>query len=217
MNYHTQTPLPSPLGLSIREAALIYVGDPPQTESPLERLKRFGAGALSTAELLALLGLSLPDAQHLVAKVGSLLNLARSSSNELVKSPGVGPALAARIQAAVELGKRVFAKEGEDAAPRIQSPADAFYLLQDMALLEQEEMRVVTLNTKNDVIRVVTLYRGTVNSSPSRVAEILRVVIQDNAPAFILGHNHPSGDASPSPEDVMVTRKLAEAWTFSIT
>jgi DNA repair protein RadC len=211
MDHHTQPPLPSFPGLSVREAAHSYVGVPPQTESPLQRLRMLGAGALSTAELLALLGLSLPDAQHLVSETGSLLNLARSSSSELVESPGVGPALAARIQAAVELGKRVFVGEGEDAAPRIQCPADLFHLLQDMALLEQEEMRVVPLDIKSHVIRVVTLYRGNVNSINVRVAEVLRIVIQDNAPAFVLAHNHPTGDATPSPEDVVVTRQLATA------
>lgn len=212
MDHHTQPPLPSlASGLSIREAAHAYVGDPPRAESPLERLRMLGAGALSSAELLALLGLPLPDAQHLVAAAGSLLNLARSPSSELVRTPGVGPALAARIQAAVELGKRVFAGENEDASPQIRGPQSAFCLFQDMAVLEQEEMRVASLDTKNYVKRVVTLYRGSVNATLARIAEILRVAIQDNAPAFVLAHNHPSGDPTPSPEDVVLTRRLAEA------
>jgi DNA repair protein RadC len=80
-----------------------------------------------------------------------------------------------------------------------------------MAVLEQEEMRVASLDTKNQVVRIVTLYRGSVNTTLTRVAEILRVAIQDNAPAFVLAHNHPSGDPTPSPEDVVVTRRLAEA------
>ncbi len=170
-----------------------------------------GPAALTTAELVALLGLPLPDAQHLVSEAESLLNLARLPSSELTRMPGVGPALAARIKAAMELGRRVFVGEGEDKSPEVRSPSDAFCLFQDMAVLEQEEMRVASLNTRNRVIRVVTLYRGNVNSTLVRVAEVLRVAIQDNAPAFVLAHNHPTGNPAPSPEDVVLTRQLAEA------
>ena len=211
MDSYTQPPLPFASGLSAREAAHAYVGTPPQAESPLERLRMLGPAALTTAELVAILGLPLPDAQHLVSETESLLNLARLSSSELVRMPGVGPALAARIKAAVELGRRVFVSEDGDESPEVRSPSDVFRLFQDMAVLEQEEMRVATLNTKNCVIRTVTVYRGNVGGLLVRSAEVLRVAIQDNAPLFILAHNHPSGDPTPSPEDVALTRKLLHA------
>jgi len=206
MDNYTQVPL---FGFSLREAAHAYVGKLPQAESPRERIERCGAGALSTAELLALMGLSLPDAQHLLAERRGLVNLVHAPSRALTRLPGVGPALAARIQAALELGTRALAVH--DTARRITCPADAFALFRDMALLEQEELRVATLDTKNQVLRAVALYRGSVNTTLVRIGEILRVVVQDNAVAFFLAHNHPSGDPSPSPEDVTLTRNVVEA------
>jgi DNA repair protein RadC len=207
MDNHTQPPL---FSVSVREAAHVYIGDPPRSESPQERMKTLGPGALSAAELLSLLGLPLTDSQHLLSRAGGLVNVARSPAGDLVKTPGVGPALAARIQAALELGKRALSA-AEDDAPRITSPRDGFALFQDMSLLEQEELRVASLSTKNRVLRVVTLYRGNVNTTMVRIAEVLRVALQDNAPALLIAHNHPSGAADPSPEDVILTRQLVQA------
>ncbi len=208
MDKYTQLHIPQ-MSLSLREAAHAYVGNLPQTESPLERMRRFGAGALSTAELLALMGLSLPDAQHLLSERRSLSDLVHAPAGELTRLPGVGPALAARLQAAIELGRRALA--ARDAPQQIRSPGDAFLVFQEMGLLEREELRVATLDTKNQVIRAVTLYRGSVNTTQVRVAEILRVAVQDNATAFVLAHNHPSGDPTPSPEDVVLTRSAVQA------
>jgi DNA repair protein RadC len=97
-------------------------------------------------------------------------------------------------------------------APIIQSPRDAADLLTyDMSCLNQEEMRVLLLNTRNRVMRVITIYRGSLNSSPVRVCEVFRPAILENAAAIILVHNHPSGDPTPSPDDVAVTRAIVQA------
>jgi DNA repair protein RadC len=206
MDDYTQ---PSLFPISTREAAHAYVGEPPAAESPLERLRRFGPSALSTAELLSLLGIPLTDAQHLLSNAGSLIALAHSPCGELMKTPGVGPSLAARIQASLELGKRALSPGR--ARERITSPADAFGLFQGMGLLEQEELWVAPLSTKNHVLRLVTLYRGNVNTTTVRIAEVLRVALQDNAPGFLIAHNHPSGALDPSPQDVVLTQQLAQA------
>ena len=206
MDTYTQ---PSLFPISTREAAHAYVGIPPPGDNPSERLRRFGPGALSTAELLSLLGIPLTDAQHLLSRAGSLIALARSPRSELMQTPGVGPSLAARIQAALELGRRVLS--AGETREQITCPGDAFVLFQDMGLLEQEELWVAPLSTKNHVLRLVTLYRGNVNTTTVRIAEVLRVAIQDNAPAFLIAHNHPSGALDASPQDVVLTQQLAQA------
>ncbi len=99
-----------------------------------------------------------------------------------------------------------------DRRESICGPQDvAGMLMVEMGRLEQEELRVVVLNTKNHVLDVVTVYRGTINSSAVRVAEVFKAAIRRNAAAIILAHNHPSSDPSPSSEDVAVTREIVEA------
>ena len=126
-------------------------------------------------------------------------------------SLGVGQALAARILSAFELGRRIMAQRLEE-RPRVTSPADAANLLMaDMMLLEQEHLRLILLDTRNRVLSVPTIYVGSLNTSVVRIGELLRAAIRANAAAFIAAHNHPSGDPSPSPEDVSVTRQIAQA------
>jgi DNA repair protein RadC len=97
-------------------------------------------------------------------------------------------------------------------APSIHSPIDAAELVKyDMSALEHEELRVILLNTRNKVLEIVTIYRGSVNQSQVRIAEVFRPAIVENAPAFILIHNHPSGDVSPSPDDVAITKAIVNA------
>jgi len=105
----------------------------------------------------------------------------------------------------------IVKKSGQYSA-RIQSPEDAAALLmEEMSFLDQEEMRVIVLSTKNDVIKIDNVYRGTVNTTTIRVAELFRQAIIENAPGIILAHNHPSGSPDPSPEDISVTRAVIEA------
>jgi DNA repair protein RadC len=116
-----------------------------------------------------------------------------------------------RTVACFEIGRRL-ALERPDERPRIQSPEDiAAILSSEMAALDQEELRVVLLNTKNEVLKMVTVYRGSVNAAQIRVAEVFKEAIRLNAPSLVIAHHHPSGDPTPSPDDVAVTRELVKA------
>ncbi|MFN2114895.1 MAG: RadC family protein [Anaerolineae bacterium] len=193
------------------------VCDLPAAERPRERLGRYGVGSLSTAELLAvLLGTGHRSASAvelgaaLLAQFG-LAGLARASVDEICQVHGCGPAKAAQIKAAIELGRRAAATS-PDAVVQLTSPADAAALLQsEMALLEQEHLRVVLLNIKNHVVAVHEVYKGSVNASIVRVGEVFREPVRRNCPSVIVAHNHPSGDPTPSVEDVNITRRLVQA------
>ena len=197
------------------------IRDMPQDERPRERLMRLGARVMSNAELLAIMmrtGVGgenvLRLADRLLAHFEGLPGIARASLTELQVVNGIGPAKAVEIKAALELGRRLMASAPEE-RPRITSPADAANLLMsEMMLLEQEDLRVVLLDTRNQVLRVETVYRGSLNTSVVRVGEIFRAAIKDNAAAIIVAHNHPSGDPAPSPEDVHVTRQIRQAGTL---
>jgi len=98
------------------------------------------------------------------------------------------------------------------AKPSIHGPEDVAELLAvEMAALEQEHLRVILLNTRNQVLRVVEVVRGSVNSAQVRIAEIFREAVRENAVGLILVHNHPSGDPSPSPDDIALTRQVVQA------
>ncbi len=187
-------------------------------ERPRERLQRLGAQALADAELIAILlrtgvrGRSAVElARSLLQLLGGLAGMHRASFGELRAVPGVGPAKAAQIKAAIEVGRRLaVADQGEK--PVIRSPQDAADLIQyEMGALEQEHFRVLMLDTRNRVLRQNDVYRGSLNASMIRIGEVFRDAIRENAAAIIVAHNHPSGDPSPSPEDAAVTRAIAEA------
>lgn len=189
----------------------------PASERPREKLMRGGPEALSNAELLAILlrtGVQGKDvlslAQDLLTRREGLLGLSRLPISVLAEEHGIGPAKAVTILAALELGHRLLVKEFDDI--QVRSPADIARLLEiEMGLLQQEELRVVLLNTRNHVVGIRTVYRGSVNASQVRTAEVFRDAIRENCPALIVVHNHPSGDPTPSPEDVRVTRDLLAA------
>jgi DNA repair protein RadC len=168
----------------------------------------------SDIELLAALigGVQpLETAEALLAQHGSLYGIARAPLDELLKVHGVGERAVALLKAATEFGRRVNSVAPDD-RPAIHSPADIAALVQyEMSLLEQEELRVMLLDTRNRVIEIVPLYRGSVNSSQIRVGEIFKQAIRCNATAVVIIHNHPSGDATPSPDDVAVTRAIVQA------
>jgi DNA repair protein RadC len=123
---------------------------------------------------------------------------------------GIGPAKAAQIKAAIELGRRLTL-ESPDERPTIHSPADAAALVQyEMSALEQEELRVMLLDTRNRVQDVITIYRGSVNSSQVRIGEYSRPP-SGVMRSTVVVHNHPSGDPTPSPDDVALTRAIVQA------
>lgn len=188
------------------------------SERPRERLAALGAQALSSAELLAILlrtGVagenSVQVAQRLLRTIGGLKGLQQVSFEELVKQFGIGEAKAAQLKAAVELGRRLSLESPQE-RPTVNGPADAAALIQyEMSALEQEHLRVLLLDTRNHVIDIVEVYKGSVNSSQVRVGEVFKAAVRRNAPAIVIAHNHPSGDPTPSPDDVAITRALVQA------
>jgi DNA repair protein RadC len=194
------------------------ISDMASTERPRERLAALGAKSLSSAELIAILLRSgvegrnvLQLAQDLIADLGGLAGIHRASYAELRMRRGIGAAKAAQIRAAIELGRRMAAATFED-RPLIQSPEDAAgLLLYEMGALEQEHLRVLLLDTRNRLVRSVEVYQGSLNASLVRVGEVLRDAVRENAAAVIVAHNHPSGDPTPSPEDIALTRAIVDA------
>ena len=188
--------------------------DLPAEERPLYRLHQHGVEALSTTELLALL-LGTAEAprlaQELLDRFGSLHQLARTNKAQLRRIHGIGDAQAGRVMAFLELSRRLQLPTATE-KPRITSPADgANLLLPRMSHLLQEEMHVIMLDTRNRVLDIQIIYRGSLNTSVVRIGEIFRVAIESTAAAIILAHNHPSGDSSPSPEDIAVTKQIVQA------
>ena len=190
----------------------------PSGERPRERLQNYGAGALSTAELLAIVLRTGVGGQNVLAMASSLLarysglgGLAKASLDELRRERGLGLAKACQLKAALELGRRMLIVSPDD-APRILSPSDAANLvLLEMAFLDQEHLRAMLLDTKNTLVRIVTIYVGNVNTAVIRVSEVFREAVRSNCPQLIVIHNHPSGDPTPSAEDVQVTEQIVAA------
>lgn len=188
------------------------------SERPRERLAKHGPGSLSTAELLAILlrvGVAgenaVQVAQRLLMTFGGVSGLHRAPFEEVCGQHGIGPAKAAQIKAALELGNRLMIESPEE-RPAIHSPADAAALVQfSMSALEQEELRVILLDTRNRVLHIESVYRGSVNTSQVRVGELFKSAVRRNAAALVVVHNHPSGDPAPSPDDVAVTRAIVQA------
>lgn len=188
------------------------------SERPRERLLERGPDALSTIELLAILlrtgvaGMMVTElAQDLLRRYPTLTRLAGASPQELSQLHGLGPAKAAQLKAALEIGRRLAREELTD-RPRVANPEDIFNLVRiEMGALEQEQLRVLLLDTRNRLIGIRLLYTGSLNQSTVRTAEVFKAAIRENAASIAVVHNHPSGDPTPSPEDVRVTRDLVEA------
>ena len=189
----------------------------PSSERPRERLEKHGAGALKTAELLAILfrtGTKKENAVELadglLKKFGSLSNLARANLDELKQYPGVGKVKAIEVLAAFELGRRLNQEVIEN--PVIKSARDVFRLMSpEMQSLDREHFKILLLNTKNHVTQVHTVSIGSLNASVVHPRECFRAAIAAQAAAVILVHNHPSGDPEPSSEDISLTRRLVAA------
>jgi DNA repair protein RadC len=180
-------------------------------ESPAARVMQAGVKNVSLLELIGSITGDADVALRLLTQYPTLSDLVRAPIADLGLVHGLGPSKVAALQAAFELGRRAHFGTPADRR-QIRSPSDAADLmLGEMSLLEQEEMRVMILDTRNRIVTVETLYRGNVNSSIVRTAEVFREAIRRNAPTVIVFHNHPSGDPEPSPEDVSVTRAIIQA------
>ena len=185
----------------------------PLREQPAYRVTQ-NAHACNLTELMAAViggAKQIEIAQDLMTHFNNdIRRLYQAHPAELAKVKGINQATAVRIKAALNLGLRLNIPNEE--RPTINSPADAAALVQyEMALLEKEHLRVLLLDQRNHVLEIVEVYVGSVNSSQVRIAEIFKPAIARMAPAIIVVHSHPSGDPTPSPDDVAVTRAIVQA------
>ncbi|WP_425806667.1 RadC family protein [Desulfitobacterium sp. Sab5] len=191
--------------------------DLPEELLPRERLYQLGSEMLSNKEVLAILlrtGLRgenvLDFAERLLSEAGGLAGLARMSVHELTQLHGLGKAKAAELKAALELGRRSVSADPMT-RPVINSPQDIAHLvMEEMRYLDREHFRIVSLSTKNHVLGISSISVGSLNSSLVHPRECFKEAIRRNSNAIILLHNHPSGDPTPSREDLDVTRRLAD-------
>jgi len=199
---------------------MTMVRDLPEDERPRERLLEKGAAVLSNAELLAILlrtGTREDSVIHLAEKVlamykeRGILSIMHMSPGELSGIKGIGEAKAATIIAAVELGRRLSEKVSEKRYV-IHGPEDAaVYVMPRFRYETKEHFAVMLLNTKNHVLSVHVVSIGSLSASIVHPREVFREAIQNAAASVILLHNHPSGDPSPSREDILVTERLVKA------
>lgn len=196
----------------------LLIRDVPQTERPRERFVREGAKALSNQEIVAILlrtGTKHSSALHvasaLLSKFVTLAMFSEAPLEEIQKVPGIGMAKAIELSAAIELGRRIQ-RETKLVRPVISSPEDAAELVsEDMRGLQQEHFVALYLNTKNHVIKQKTLFIGSLNASIVHPREVFKEALQSSSASVICLHNHPSGDPSPSQEDISVTKRLQQA------
>jgi DNA repair protein RadC len=201
-----------------RPAIHLRLRELPDHETPRGRIRDCGPAALSDAELMALLlraGVSGTNAvqlaQHLLVAYGGWIGLLRADYAMLCQEHGIGAAKAATLQAALEIGRRLLLAEHEHRF-QIKSPADvASLLMLEMGSLDQEHLRTILLDTKNRVQTIHTVYIGNLSASMIRAGEVFKEAVRRNSAALIVAHNHPSGDPTPSPEDVLVTREIVQA------
>jgi DNA repair protein RadC len=190
-------------------------------DRPREKLMRHGVAALGDNELVALvLGSGGPRAgalgvaNELLRTRGGLHGLVRSSCDDLARVGGIGPAKAAQVIAALELGRRTLA-HAPSARVRLQTPRDAAaHLLPAFGSRPVEHFGIVLLDTKHRVIRTTVVAIGTLNATVVEPRDVFREAMLGAAAAVVIFHNHPSGDPSPSPDDVELTRRLAAAGTL---
>jgi DNA repair protein RadC len=203
----------------MKESSGAYrITDIDEAERPRERLARLGPQALSRAELLAILlrvGVEGKNAievgEELIQKFGGIYGIHRASLAELCECPGIGLAKAAQIKAAIELGRRLTSESPEERQV-IQSPESAADLLQiELSALDHEELWVILLDVRNRLIKKDMIYKGSLTSSQVRIGELFKLAVQLNAAHIIVAHNHPSGDPTPSPEDIAITRSIVQA------
>ncbi|GGE42661.1 UPF0758 protein YsxA [Pullulanibacillus camelliae] len=197
--------------------SMLMVRDVPKEERPRERLIKEGAGRLTNQELLSIVlrtGLRnesvMQLAQRVLTQFAGMRGLRTATIEELMAIKGIGKTKAVEILAAIEVGKRLI-KEADEERYVIRSPQDgANYVMDDMRFLSQEHFVALFLNTKNQVIHRQTIFIGSLNASIVHPREVFKEAIKRSAASIICFHNHPSGDPTPSREDIDVTKRLVE-------
>ena len=186
---------------------------------PREQFEQAGAEHVPDATLLALIlrtglqGMNVADlAEAMLRQYGTLTAMARASVDELVRFGGIGRVKAQMLKAALELGRRLSLEAVPD-DHRISSPEDVLMVLRERArLAEEENFWVLFLDTKNRLTRPPhVVSKGTLNASLAHPREVFREAVRSSCASVVLAHNHPSGDPTPSAEDVRITRQLVEA------
>ncbi|MFJ7467781.1 DNA repair protein RadC [Peribacillus frigoritolerans] len=195
----------------------MLIRDYPKEERPRERFLQDGPQSLSNQELLALLLRTGSREESVLQLSGRLINsfkglrlLKEASVEELIVIKGIGEAKAIQILASVELGRRINNLNDQDRYV-IRSPEDgANYCMEEMRFLSQEHFVCLYLNTKNQVLQKTTVFIGSLNASIVHPREVFKEAFKRSAASIICLHNHPSGDPSPSREDIEVTKRLVE-------
>jgi len=196
----------------------VMIRDVPREERPRERLLKYGAEHLSNQELIAILLVSgtrdesvMSLAHRVLMHFEGIKLLNEATIEELTAIKGIGPAKGVMILAAIELGRRLNSFKPIELTT-IRSPKDgANYVMEEMRTLNQEHFVVLFLNTKNEVIHQQTIFIGSLNSSIVHPREVFREAVKRSAASIICFHNHPSGDPTPSQEDIHVTRRLVDS------
>ncbi|WP_243290701.1 DNA repair protein RadC [Bacillus sp. FJAT-47783] len=195
----------------------LSIRDFPKNDRPRERMMNEGPESLSNHELLAILlrtGTKNESVLHLSNKVlkqfDGLRMLKDASIEEITSIPGIGTAKAVQVMAALELGRRVHQLTFQERYA-IRSPKDAAnYVMEEMRFLTQEHFVCLYLNTKNQVLQKRTVFIGSLNASIVHPREVFKEALKRSAASIICMHNHPSGDPTPSREDIEVTKRLSE-------
>jgi len=194
------------------------IADWPEDERPREKLIRFGPEKMSEAELLAILlrignqeGSAIDLARHLIQETGGLSGIDGKSVSELCKVKGIGPAKAAQIKAAFEIGKRLLSGQGRSSG-KITCSQDIYrFLSPHLSRHQREVFKVIFLTGRNGVIKEETLFEGSLTESLVNPREVVKSALGESAAGVAFVHNHPSGDPTPSNEDRRVTEQLIQA------
>lgn len=193
----------------------------PENERPREKLMQRGVGALSDAELIAIIlrtgdsttgQTALDLGRECISRFGSLGELAQATVTELCAIKGTGPAKAATILAACELGRRLAGCQLRFGQDRFTSPEQIHqHYVHRLKGLRKEQFHILLLDSKNRILRELLISEGSLTQSIVHPREVFTQAVRDSAAAVILVHNHPSGDPTPSREDREITRRLKEA------
>ncbi len=195
------------------------IHDLPSSERPRERLQKFGADALSAQEILSLiLGRGIAGesvavtAQRLLSRFGSIKGLAGASLEELAQVKGIGPAKSSQIKAAFELANRLDGYSESDNKPLVKTPEEVVSLVKGrLKDKKKEHFQVLLLDTRSKLIKISEISVGSLDTSIVHPREVFKEALSVSAASVIFVHNHPSGDPSPSEDDIKLTSRLVEA------